>query len=514
MPYPQHVDEYHVLVNGMIMRNNENLFPGILCYPSFPIYFCAIISEITHSFEHHFLTHKKKDNFSVENYPYYKENLSITTNKIIVACLSLLIPLLLSLVILHLTESKVFSLLCFVIICLSELYTYHSRAYINIDIFASMFVSINIFYFVFLFNRKNILRHIILPGVLTGLTISSKYPHGLILLIYLYSYFACKDYTFIKKFVLSLSTFTIALFTTLICCPYIFIFPDQWFAEIIIQRNVYRNGWPGYTIEPGLPNLAVQIKQLFQEFGTINSLLSFFGILFLILKRHKLSIPILLYFIVFLIYFSSHSVNLVRNLLPLYALWGVFISLGGYYLFIYLKPKIGVKPSFLILLFLVLFSLPSSKISKIFKNIPETRNAVSDFVITNLDIGNKLIVAKELGLYLKPLQGFQIQEVNFLDKDRKSLNPQLHDLVNENDIFIYPEFCADLRWPKDDRYALKLNQSLNDINPLFFAAGNVGGSDGYMNLSRAGIQVKSNPPSPWGNPTIKLTRGLSIKSTP
>ena len=38
MPYPQHVDEYHVLINAVNMINNQNFYPGILCYPSLPIY--------------------------------------------------------------------------------------------------------------------------------------------------------------------------------------------------------------------------------------------------------------------------------------------------------------------------------------------------------------------------------------------------------------------------------------------------------------------------------------------
>ena len=513
MPYPQHVDEYHLVVNGMNMSNNENFYPGILCYPSLPIYFSTFILKVAHQFEHKFLLKNQLDNFNLQKYPYYKEQFSVTTTKIFITSTSILIPILLSITILKLTGCQISALFGFVLICFSELFTYHSRAYINLDLFASLFVAANIFYFVFYHNDKNPIWKLIVPGILTGLTIASKYPHGLIILIYFYSFLNDKSQSLSKKVLNCATTLITALFTTLCCCPYILIFFDKWLEEVIKQGEIYKQGWIGYTTEPGFSNFVLQLKQLLQEYGHFVSGLFLVGCLFLISKNRKNGIPIILYSLGFLLYFSTYSVNLIRNLLPVYILYAFIAAIGFYYLSSILKPKFGFKLSTLLLLTLTMISFPKSKIAEVIRIEPESRKLVTNYIHNHINKKSNLIIAKELGFNTNNFIDYNITEFNFLNTDRKTINPKIYNFLSEGDFFIYPIFCADMRWPENDIFAREINDTLASFNPVVFFKGHIGGSDNYLNLSRPGIQINSKPPSPWGNPSIIISRGVQNKQS-
>jgi len=514
MPYPQHVDEYHLIVNGMKMSNNENFHPGILCYPSLPIYFSTFVLKVAHYIEHKFILKNQIDKFNLQKYPYYKEQFAVITTKIFITSISILIPILLSITILKLTECQVSALFGFLLICFSELFTYHSRAYINIDLFASLFVAINIFYFTFYHNDKNSFRNLIIPGILTGLTIASKYPHGLIIIIYLYSFLTNKSHSPSQKTVNCVTTLITAILTTLFCCPYIVIFFDKWLSEVINQREIYKTGWIGYTVEPGISNFVLQLKQLLYEYGYFISVLFIVGCLFLISKKQKYGIPIILYSFGFLLYFSTYSVNLIRNLLPVYILYALIASFGFYYIFTIIKPKLGIKFSSLLLFILSIITFPKFKVNAIIRNAPESRKLALNYIHKNINKKSHLVIAKELGIDTTKLIGFNITEIKFLDSDRKTLNPKVYEFCNDRDFFIYPIFCADMRWSEDDNFARKLNITLGSLLPIIQFNGHVGGSDNYLNLNRPGIQVNSSPPSPWGNPSIIVSRGIQVKPSP
>ena len=91
-----------------------------------------------------------------------------------------------------------------------------------------------------------------------------------------------------------------------------------------------------------------------------------------------------------------------------------------------------------------------------------------------------------------------------------SLNPFVSEISNKDDFFVYPIFCNDMRWPEADRHAQQVNKSLHSSNQLLHLEGRVGGSYSYISLSRPGIQVNSHPTSPWGNPSIIVSKGLKV----
>ena len=510
MPYPQHVDEYHVVINGINMINNNNLYPGILVYPSLPIYICSSIIYCSNFIENLFKSNSTLEKLDNQNYPFFKEYIPILSTKLFVYFLSILTMFLISMVALKLSNCYISSIMCFILTAFSQLFVYQSRDYINIDLFATFFVTVNIFFFVYFFHNNISNYTLIIAGILTGLTISSKYPHGLIILMYISSIILFNKDSFLKKIFYSLIIFLTSILTTLICCPYIFIFFEKWLSEIFRQRQIYKNGWPGYTVDSGLTHFFLQIKQLFLEFGGFVFLLSIAGIFFLIKYKRKISIPIFFYFFIFISYFSNHSINFTRNLLPQYILYALFASFGFSFILKYFSRFTHSSIILFVLLSLTFITFPYENAKRIFISGNETRNVLHEFINTSLPKGAKIFISKEIGFDISELDDYNIREIKFLNEDKKTLNSSIAKIANSNDFFVYPVFCTDMRWPDGIHFATSINQSINGLKSLLHIQGRVGGSHSYIHLSRPGIQVNSSPPSPWGNPSIIVSKGLKI----
>ena len=144
--------------------------------------------------------------------------------------------------------------LTFIFISMSELFSYHSAHYVNIDLVATLFVIVNIFFFVYYFNPNSLYKSVLIPGILTGFAIASKYPLGLISIIYLLGFIFNKNTKIFNVLIKFSLIILISIITTVMLCPYILLFFDTWLNDIIQQGKIYSNGWPGYTVEPGTTN--------------------------------------------------------------------------------------------------------------------------------------------------------------------------------------------------------------------------------------------------------------------
>ena len=508
MPYPQHVDEHHVIVNAMIMLNSDNYYPGILCYPSFPIYMTAAILKIGKFIDNVFIKSEPNSKFDLQKYPFYKEYIPVIFVKFFFCIIALFIPITLSIVTTRLCKSVFAGCLTFFFICMSELFSYHSSHYVNIDLVATLFVSINIFFFVFFFNPNSFYKSVLIPGILTGFAIASKYPLGLISIIYLLGFIFDKDIKMFHVLIKFTSIISISIITTVILCPYIFIFFDTWLNDIIQQGKIYSNGWPGYTVESGTTNFTLQVKQIYNQYGFMFFTFFLIGILFFLVKKSLNGFFILFFCLIFISYFSTYSVNLVRNLLSVYILYALISSVGFFYLTTHInkhKHRILIYSALALVTFL---SLPQKKIERLISLEYETRNVLYEYIKSFLPKGGKIYISKEIGLNINKLDDYNVSEINFLNEDKKTLNPSIAKIANSKDIFVYPIFCTDMRWPDGIHFANSINQSINGLKSLLHIQGRVGGSYSYIHLSRPGVQVNSSATSPWGNPSIIVTKGL------
>ena len=492
------------------MINNGNFFPGILAYPSLPIYLCTTIQYLTFKYDSFTKSKHFDETLKAEMYPFYSNANLILNVRYFVSIISAIIILLLTLLTYKLSNSYLATIWCFLFCSVSQLFEYHSKNYVNVDIFVTFFVCLNIFYFIFSKNLSSTFYDIVIPGILTGFVIASKYPHGIIIVIYLIKLFNFQKGEILVSMYKSILLFLISLITFFLCCPYTLIFSKMWINSLIAQREIYNNGWIGYTVIPGLSNLILQFKQLIYEFGILPLIFFFIGTFYLIIKHKRFGIGIITYFFLFLLYYCSFPINLVRNLLPLYILVPFISALGFYFILTFFKSY-SKHLYFLTAIFpLLAFTSPYSSYKRNFlPNSLESRNLAIVKITSEIPTGSKIFISSEIGLNLNKLNGYEIQEVNFLNT--KEHNKTLDNLIiNDDHYYVIPKFASDLRWPNDYQIAQDLNNKYKIKNLIFFVKGRIGGSDNYLNLSSAGVLTNYLPPVPWGNPSIYIGKGLVV----
>ena len=185
-------------------------------------------------------------------------------------------------------------------------------------------------------------------------------------------------------------------------------------------------------------------------------------------------------------------------------------SLGFFQLLNYFKKFLPSSLIILICAILTCITFPSEKALRVFFADKETRNQITDYINTSIPKGCNIVISSEIGLDTSKLNHYSVSEINFLDDDKMSLNPFVCEISNKDDFFVYPIFSNDMRWPDGDIHAQQINKSLHSTNQILYLEGRVGGSYSYLNLSRPGIQVNSNPTSPWGCPSIIVSKGLEV----
>ena len=279
---------------------------------------------------------------------------------------------------------------------------------------------------------------------------------------------------------------------------------------MIAQREIYNTGWLGYTVKPGFDNFILQTKQLIHEFGILPFIFFVVGIFYLVSKHGRIGIGIISYFLLFLLYYCSFPINLVRNLLPIYIILPVISALGFYYIFSSLKPY-SKHFYFVVIVFLFLaFTFPYSFYKKNYlSNSIETRNLATSKILDIIPKGSKIFISSEIGLNLNELNGYDIREIDFINTKEK-LKTHNHLMISDDYYYIIPEFACDLRWPNDYQIAQDLNNKYKIKNLISFVKGRIGGSDNYLNLSSAGVLTNYLPPVPWGNPSIYIGKGLVV----
>jgi hypothetical protein len=176
IPYPQHVDEPAVATAAARMLTDNTLHPSTFNYPSLPKYIAAggmalgFLSELTYV-----------DQIGSVGFPYYTAHRPMLFARTIFAAIAALTLVLTGWAAWLMTRSAVAIALAPLVLAVSPLFAYHSWVYLNVDIVAALFVTATIVALLLDTERPSVSQLGIVPGLLTGLAIGSKYTHAVTL---------------------------------------------------------------------------------------------------------------------------------------------------------------------------------------------------------------------------------------------------------------------------------------------------------------------------------------------
>lgn len=507
LPYSRHVDELAIIPNATRILKTGDLDPGIYVYPSLPIYLTTLSMGIGYLNERVNSRISGLDQLHGRVYPYFDHPGVIFPPKVLFALFSILVLLIVALLAYKVTGSYVTLVITPLILSCSSLFMYHSWVYINLDIAASLAVSGILLFFVYSWKKKSWYYKAFIPGILCGITVACKYPHGLVVIPFLISIFVnCR-----KRFLRLSGVLFSALFATFVFfMPYSMIRFGHFLERLNVQRKIYSNGHFGFTVKPGIPHLIIQIQQLVQEYGLLLCLLCLIGVTWVIRKHKKMGWALISYPIIYLLYFCSYSANIVRTLLPVYVLFAVFAAIGVVgtieYIVAYLKETRAfinrqrlLKPCVAFILILAFaITAPWDKIISSYSVKEDSRNTVVHWFKDNVEKGSEIIIASELNMNIEQLQkDYQIEQVPF---NTKEIHPTLLKKgESKNTYFLVPDFGFDDRWPKRAALANELNSRFEESTIVRRFGGEYG------------VLVLYPFPIAWGDPRFSVHKGLLVR---
>gem|GEM_PF-3850833 len=266
LPYSLNWDERYTLPPAAHVAFTPTLEPGLYTYPSFPIYLAAAGLKMGSWFEAGSVSPPPDTRVYEKIYDWYPTFTSPKTvfgAKVLFTLIGTLTMLWIALLAKRFTGKTSSQFLAPGVLAVAPLFLVHSRAYVNVDIVGAC-CSIGCLCLLLFYERRNtFLFRSILPGILLGLSIASKYQLGLVMIPCLFSIWLYDGRDRMKK---SLILLAVGAATFLVTVPYFIINNSQFLRGIGYCAFNYYNGFALHGPR-GLPQLLHYIKGLIGAFG-------------------------------------------------------------------------------------------------------------------------------------------------------------------------------------------------------------------------------------------------------
>jgi hypothetical protein len=418
LPYLHHVDETVLMVPASAMLRTGDLNPHSYLYPSLPIYLTA--AGITAGF------FKAASNLEIKNtselgrfdYPYYTQPGIAAVPKILFAFLSVLTMAFAAILAYKLSKSLVALVLCPWILFISQLFLQHSAKYLNVDIVGCFFATATLLYCILTVEKKPVsINRCLIPGILAGLTIASKYNFLPILvapLLVLWTDTTAKDkalsYTFLFL--------AISFLTFLVVVPYSLLDFRSFIDGIAFQMYHYTEGHAGFNKKAGLPQFLSYLNSFSQQFGLSVCLLAVAGIIWTLKTEWKSSLVLLLFSFLCLLAISRLRVRFERNVLEIHVILSVYAAVGFVAVSKWLlalaeryAPDVWWKRPwmlrgliFAVLIGFILCTLPWKRITSAYNMTPDSRNLAKQWILAHLPPESTIAIPEELDMDTRGLE--------------------------------------------------------------------------------------------------------------
>lgn len=470
LPYIGHPDEPALTKIPLHILKTGDFNPHTFIWPSLPYYITAASFVIGYldSVSHGEIDNIKKiDSIS---YPFYPQKRLAFPAKLIFALLSIVTMLLIGIIAHNVTGNKHSIYLAPLLLTLSPLYLSHSARYLNIDIIGTFFAVLSIWYIIKRLEIDSLLTKAIIPGILCGLAIASKYNFYLTLFP---SALAIIFYSKKQKLGKIMLLFCVAIIIFIICVPYSILDFSAFLDGIVFNINHYKSGHTGFTGIPGLTQFFHYCNGLISEYGIIFIIFTLLGVLYSLVSNPKRGLVLLAFPLLILIYMSSLSVHFMRNILAVFVFVCIYCSFGIFLVFKYLSSQLRKMPFFpnkkilhkavpiLLCAVIIAISLPVKSIVNAYDLKPDSRNLSIHWIKTNLPLNSKIFIPQELDLDTRKLEkAYKIRYFNGL-----KLRGNFKESILSSYVLI-PYYGYDKRKPAGREKALQCNRFFKEFDKI------------------------------------------------
>lgn len=465
-PYVRHMDEeFLTTAAGSIVRSGS-LEPRFYGYPSLPIYLSALGFAVGAVFD------PAVDGAGsvperVSYYPTYRPSNRGLVARGLFCLLGTLAVAFASWLVARLANDSVALVLAPLVAMTSPLIGVHTWTYLNVDIIGSCGALASLALFFTQPLGRLCARRTAAAGVLCGLAVASKYLFGLAVVPSALAILLTTEVAWgqrIRHLALLAATLAAGF---LVAVPYFIPNLDRYLDAIAAELKHYRRGHAGFTSEPGLEHLGVQVRALVREFSPVGFGLGILGGAVVVHRSRRRGAALLAFPVLLLCFIALQRVNFQRNLLVVYLLFAAWIALGTVALSRIIVERTPLclqrdcRPGQLAACAAAVFalfvaSLPGARITDQLALPRESRVEVVDWILAHVPEKSTLVIPRQLFLSDLALRGrYRLLYVDFFRS-----GPTRAILENGSGQYVLmPTFGFDRRWPESGRLAAQLEKT-------------------------------------------------------
>ena len=412
MPYPQHIDESYIANNAANILRTGDFNPHYFIYPGLSIYLTA--GAMTYGFldaANHLDLQSTREIGHV-SFPYYTHPRVVRPARQLFALISVAFMLLLALV-----ARRIGGHLAMVLapawLALSPLYFEQSQAYINVNILGGALAWTVIWLSLENFERGDLVAKVIVPGLLCGLVIGSKYNFAPVVLAPLLAIFWRGGAERLRK-AAGLLLATGAGY--LISSPYTLLDFSAFLDGVGEVIHFYRGGYFSHAESRTFGgHFLLNLKEMHREFGAVSGLFAAIGAFFLARRDWRRVALVAVFPLVLFLQMCATPTHFLRNLVPFLPLWALCAAVGLVAAAKALASFLASRPPFaaratawptawraavlLVLLAPLLFFLPLGANLRFLKRPPSSRDLATAWLLENAPKDQPLLVAREISLH-------------------------------------------------------------------------------------------------------------------
>jgi hypothetical protein len=323
LPYDQHVDETFITQRAWTILRTGDWNPHFFRYPSLPIYLTAGAMKIGGELQ---APQQPVPDWKVPKHGgIYRPSWIYAAPRMIFAFSSIATLGFIGLIARKLYRSNLALLLAPLILASSAVFRTSSVRYLNVDVITVFFVCAALWVAFQWWKEDSFLLQSVVPGVLAGMAVASKYNSGLVLVpLVLRILFVNGQQRWAK--LATLGGCAAAAFFS--CVPYSVLDASTFWADVVWEINHYQKGHRHFDGDPGLPQLLFYLRKLAHDFGAPLLTLSGLGIVSGLLVARARTLALLSLPLLMLLHMSTNRVHFLRTVLPVFALLPVFAA-GG-----------------------------------------------------------------------------------------------------------------------------------------------------------------------------------------
>lgn len=404
-PYPQHPDESRITLRAAGIVATGDLNPHFFKYPSLPIYLTAAVFAVGVELGGRAVDGVRGDprwgDVGRVKAPYYGRPGVVLPARFLWVALSLATLALVGALARRALGEPSLTVLAPLALCASPLFLEHSWSYLNVDLLGGTAVVLALVVLFRQRGRTGLWPRAVLPGLLIGGAVGCKYYLGLLGLPFALEILRSERGPRLRQgLVLAL----VAALTFLATTPYSLLDRGKFLADLEAEMRHYREGHPGATADPGLPQLAFHLQVLRAQFGTVGGLLGLLGIAIALRRRRWATLQVLGVPLLLILYLSLQRTHFPRNALTPVVLLAPFVAYGGLLLARALPRRVPRPAAGALVLGLVTAGASWPELAPHLAVPLDSRRAALRWVLANVQPGTPVRVARRLGLDPRQLE--------------------------------------------------------------------------------------------------------------